>query len=81
MITVLKNEYSDWKSNKVTKALAERMFMRREEMKEAWVLGQVKEESPDYVRGYSVALKNVLDYIISDFETIEENEDDQTSRV
>lgn len=73
MLKVLKSDHVDWKKLHVTKALVERLFIRREEVKEAWIQGKLTAENPEYVRGFAMAFKEVIDYIIDDFEV--ESED------
>ncbi len=72
MREILKSDWIQWKANPVTKALAEAYFERREWIKEQIAQG-IKDET--YL-GQCMALKDAIDYIISDFEVIDEEKKD-----
>ena len=69
-LEVTKSEWVDWKNSRVTKAFLERIFNKREEIKEAIVEGQITAEERDNHIGQCQGIKDSIDYAVFNFETI-----------
>lgn len=80
-MNVSKQEWIDWKSNSVTKEFLERLFTKREEIKEGIAEETIVEEAIQRHIGQCQAYKDVINYALYDFDTansIEELEDDDS---
>lgn len=72
MIEVTKREWIEWKQNKVTKEYIERIYTKREQLKEGLAEGQAEGTEHDRVIGQCQAIKDAIDYAVFNFETLEE---------
>ncbi len=77
MDLVSKQEWLDWKSLRPTKQLVKSLFDTREDLKEYMVENKfTTEDDRRIVMGRCQALKDAIDYIIENFETLEKEEKD-----
>jgi len=71
--TVTKQEWQNWKRDPVTKYLVFALLNRLEDTKDAIIDGHVGTEDERLIAiGQARNLKDVVDYVISSFQTIEE---------
>lgn len=77
---VSKEEWQFWKQNKVTKALVANLIQRRMELLEEWAEGRCPSDLETHKQeGRVQNLKDVIMYIIQDFEVIEPMEKETKS--
>ena len=72
-----KSDYVDWRRNQVTKFLVQELFNKREMLKEG--IAEGKTSSLDELHqniGRTQAIKDIIDYIISDFETLDDPQEE-----
>lgn len=69
-----KADYQAWKANPVTKFYLQAIMEKREHLKEGIAEGQSENVSLDI--GRTQSLKDVLDYAIFNFDTVDEDKDD-----
>lgn len=77
MEEVFKDEWHDWKEQKVTKAFLKVLFNKREYLKEMMAdngYGSEQERLIDV--GQCIAIKDNIDYAIAGFEYIDRERDD-----
>jgi hypothetical protein len=79
--SVLASDYKEWRRHKVTKALVRDLLKKREFLKEGLAEDRLED---GWARGVTVgrcqALRDAIEYIVSDFDTIEDStkEDSKT---
>lgn len=73
---ILRQEWGEWKQNKVTKEFLKRLFEKREGIKEELAEGRAAKEQLDQFIGQCQAYKDAIDYGIRDFEVVETEEKD-----
>jgi hypothetical protein len=74
MDEVFKDEWEEWRSNKVTKAYLKVLFNKREYLKEMLVEQRHSTEQERMVDiGQCIAIKDNMNYAIFDFECVDKN--------
>jgi len=74
----LASEYLQWRANPVTKFLVQALFNKRELLKEGLAEGHGSTENLHVLIGRTQGIKDSVEYILSDFEYIEETDNSET---
>jgi hypothetical protein len=72
MELISKSEYIDWRNRKVTREFVARIFEQREGLKEDLADGKASIEDLKILIGRAQGMKDVIDYILHDFEFIDD---------
>lgn len=75
MDEITRQEWGDWKHSKVTKEFLRRIHEKRELLKEGLAEGQTAGIDQDRTIGQCQAIKDILDYAIFSFETLDQEEE------
>lgn len=76
LLPVSKEEWVHWKGNKVTQRLIHGLALKRAGMLEDWADGKCSNvEAEKVVQGYVQSLKDTIEYILRDFDFIEQGEE------
>ena len=76
LLPVSKEEWVQWKGNKVTQRLIHSLALKRAGMLEEWADGRCSNEQQEQiVKGHIQAYKDVLEYILRDFDFISQGEE------
>ena len=76
---VFKSQWHDWKQSKITKKLVKDIFNKREMIKEGWAEGQHEDQKQEFLdKGRCMAMKDIIDYILYEFETIDDSPQEES---
>ena len=74
-----KADYVDWKRNPVTKFFMQEIFNKREYLKEGIAEDKASSDKEMWIAiGRTQGIKEIIDYIIEDFETVQDPEEEKT---
>ena len=76
LLPVSKEEWVQWKAGKVTQRLVHALAYKRMGMLEEWADGRCSDQKHEaIVQGHIQAYKDVIEYILKDFDFVSEGEE------
>lgn len=76
LLPVSKEEWVQWKGSKVTQRMIHALALKRQGMMEEWADGRCStQKDEDVAKGHIQAYRDVLEYILRDFDFIQSGEE------